>query len=151
MKNLPLILPTDPPASTPLSSFHIPSLQESPCASAHRGLLSVPCEPLVTPSRAQEGRWLSQSSAWQFLKVAPRSAASHQPVYTPCHSAQSLQSCPTLCFSVHGILQARILEWVAIPSSRGSSWSRDQTCVSFVSFTAGEFFTAELLGKPLTN
>ena len=41
------------------------------------------------------------------------------------------QSCPTLCdpvdcsspgSSVHGILQARILEWVAIPSSRGSSW-----------------------------
>ena len=39
------------------------------------------------------------------------------------------QSCPTLCncrlpaSSVHGILQARILEWVAIPFSRGSSWS----------------------------
>ena len=44
------------------------------------------------------------------------------------------QSCPTLCdpmdcslpgFSVHGILQARILEWIAIPSSRGSSQPRD--------------------------
>ena len=44
------------------------------------------------------------------------------------------QSCPTLCnhmdcsppgFSVHGTLQARILEWVAIPFSRGSSWPRD--------------------------
>ena len=42
----------------------------------------------------------------------------------------SLQSCPTLCnaidysppgSSVHGLLQARILEWVAMPSSRGSS------------------------------
>ena len=31
-------------------------------------------------------------------------------------------------FSVHGILQARILEWVALSSSRGSSQSRDQTC-----------------------
>ena len=31
--------------------------------------------------------------------------------------------------SVHGILQARILEWVAMPSSRGSSWPRDQTLV----------------------
>ena len=31
--------------------------------------------------------------------------------------------------SVHGILQARILEWVAMPSSRGSSRSRDQTCI----------------------
>ena len=34
-------------------------------------------------------------------------------------------------FSVHGILQARILEWVAMPSSRGSSQPRDQTGVSY--------------------
>ena len=34
--------------------------------------------------------------------------------------------------SVHRILQARILEWVAMPFSRGSSWSRDQTCVSYI-------------------
>ena len=56
--------------------------------------------------------------------------------------AKSIQSCPTLCnhmdpsppgSSVHGILQARILEWVAVPSSRGSSWPRDWTCVSYVS------------------
>ena len=47
-----------------------------------------------------------------------------------CGHAKSLQSCPTLCdpidcsvpgFSVHGILQVRILEWVAMPFSRGSS------------------------------
>ena len=35
--------------------------------------------------------------------------------------------------SVHGILQARILEWVAMPSSRGSSWPRDRTHLSHVS------------------
>jgi len=40
--------------------------------------------------------------------------------------------------SVHGILQARILEWVAISFSRGSSWPRDCTPVSC---TAGRFFT----------
>ena len=40
--------------------------------------------------------------------------------------------------SVHGILQARILEWVAVLFSRGSSWPRDQTCVSRI---AGRFFT----------
>ena len=39
---------------------------------------------------------------------------------------------------VHGILQARILEWVAIPFSRGSSWPRDQTWVSHIT---GRFFT----------
>ena len=40
--------------------------------------------------------------------------------------------------SVHGILQARILEWVASPFSRGSSQPRDQ---NWVSCTAGRFFT----------
>ena len=54
------------------------------------------------------------------------------------------QLCLTLCepmdysplgSSVHGILQGRLLEWVAIPSSRGSSQPRDQTRVSCVSWT----------------
>ena len=57
------------------------------------------------------------------------------------------QSCPILCdpmdcslpgSSVHGILQARILEWVAISFPRGSSWPRDWTWVSCV---AGRCFT----------
>ena len=56
------------------------------------------------------------------------------------------QSCLTLCdpmaccppgSSVHGILQARILEWVAISSSRGSSQLRDQTHISCVSWMVG--------------
>ena len=70
--------------------------------------------------------------------------------------AKSLQSYLTLCYpvdcsprgsSVHGILQARILEWVAMPFSRGCSWSRDQTCVSCSSCIAGRLFTTEPLGK----
>ena len=44
--------------------------------------------------------------------------------------------------SVHGILQARILEWVAIPSSRGSSWPRDQAVSLTSQALAGGFFTA---------
>ena len=40
--------------------------------------------------------------------------------------------------SVHGILQARVLEWVAVPFSKGSSQPRDQTQVSHI---AGRFFT----------
>ena len=43
--------------------------------------------------------------------------------------------------SVHGILQAGILEWVAMPSSRGSFPLRDQTCISYVSFIGRWFFT----------
>ena len=57
------------------------------------------------------------------------------------------QSCLTLCdpmdcsvagSSVHGIFQTRILEWVAVAFSKGSSQPRDQTQVSCIS---GEFFT----------
>ena len=56
--------------------------------------------------------------------------------------AKSLQSCPTLCdpmdynwpsSSVHGILQTRVLQQVAMPSSKGSSQPRDQTHISCVS------------------
>ena len=39
-----------------------------------------------------------------------------------------------------GILQARMLEWVAMPSSRGSSWPRDRTHVSYISSTGGGFY-----------
>ena len=62
-------------------------------------------------------------------------------------AAKSLQLCPILCdpidgsppgFPVPGILQARILEWVAISFSRGSSQPRNRTQVSCI---AGRFFT----------
>ena len=49
--------------------------------------------------------------------------------------------------SAHGILQARILEWVAMPFSRGSSRPKNWTLVSCVSCIEGRFFTTELLGK----
>ena len=50
--------------------------------------------------------------------------------------------------SVHGILQARILEWVAIPFSRGSPQLRDWTQASCI---AGRFFLSEPPGKPRGN
>ena len=69
----------------------------------------------------------------------------------------SLQLCSTLCdpmdcsppgSSVHGIIQARTLEWVVISLSRGSSQPKDWTRISCISCTAGRFFTIEPLGKP---
>ena len=61
-----------------------------------------------------------------------------------CHHAcmLSCSSCTQLCnpmdcslpgFSVHGILQARVLDWIAISSSRRSLWPRDWTCISCIS------------------
>ena len=71
-----------------------------------------------------------------------------EPLIFPCTvqyiqvCAKLLQLCPTLCdlmdcspagSSVHEILQARILEWIAMPSSKGSSRPRDKTQVFYVS------------------
>ena len=65
-----------------------------------------------------------------------------QPVLDACICAKLLQLCLTLCdpmdcnqpgSCVHRILQARILEWVAMPSSMGSFQTRDQTYVTYVS------------------
>ena len=63
---------------------------------------------------------------------------------TPCQlKVKVAQSCPVLCdpmdYTVHGILQATVLEWVTFPFSRGSSSPRDQTQVSYI---AGGFFTS---------
>ena len=68
---------------------------------------------------------IQQSHCWAYIKLV-------------CVCVQLLQSCLTLCdpmgcsppgSSVHGILQARILEWVAMPFSMGSSWPWDWTCI----------------------
>ena len=67
----------------------------------------------------------------------------HSHFISLCLHTKLLQSCPSLCnpmncsppdWSVHGSLQARILEWVAMPSSRGSSQPRDQTPISCISY-----------------
>ena len=92
-----------------------------------------------------------------LVKAHPHRMASH---YTSlrvnvalCVCVLVTQSCPTLCdptdcsppgFSVHGILQARILEWIAIPFSRGTSQPRDWTQVSCLT---GRFFTIWATGK----
>ena len=72
-----------------------------------------------------------------------------------------LQSCPTVCdpmdssppgFSHHGILQARILEWVPMSSCRGSTQPRDQSPVSCVSCTGRwVLYHQHHLGSPLSG
>ena len=71
--------------------------------------------------------------------------------HTHTHGIQVTYCNPMDCSlpgsSVCGIFMARILEWVAISSSRGSSWPRNQTHVPCISCIAGGFFTAEPRGK----
>ena len=55
--------------------------------------------------------------------------------------------CSPPCSSVHGILQARKLEWVVMPSSREFSQPRDQTHISYVSYIDRQVLY-ETVGKP---
>ena len=54
-------------------------------------------------------------------------------------SLSHVRLCDPMDYTAHGLLQARILEWIAFPFSRGSSQHRDQTQVSHI---AGRFFTS---------
>ena len=96
-----------------------------------------------------------------FLVLWPSDSGWDKPHQLPCPQAFGMYMymlvthlCPTLCdpmdcgppgSSVHGVLQARILEWVAISLFRGSSQPRDRTRVSYI---AGRFFITEPPGKP---
>ena len=83
-------------------------------------------DPGIEPASAVVPAWQADSLPLSHLG---------SPVKSPCVCSVP-QSCVTLCdpvdwsppgSSVCGILQARILEWVAMPFSRGSSWPRDRT------------------------
>ena len=95
----------------------------------------------------------SHSKSPLFFKAMAftfRFAALHQ-TFLKEMKVKVTQSCPTLCHPmdciVYGILQARILEWVAFPFSRGSSQPRDQTQVSH---TAGGVYQLSYQVSPLT-
>ena len=86
------------------------------------------------PTLISEEQTACCSGIQSFEILVSSSSESHLVVSDSCD--------PMVCSlpgsSVHGILQARILEWVAISFSRGSSQSRNQTHVSCI---AGRFFT----------
>ena len=81
-------------------------------------------------------------------------------IWCACVLTKSLQSCTTLCdpldssppgFSVYGILQARILEWVCMPSSRGSSNPGIKPMSLMSPKLAGRFFTTSTTWEALFN
>ena len=95
---------------------------------------------------------INESSKITYEELIHNMSWSYSCVYMTIISFS--QSCPTLCdptdcsplgFSVWGIFLGRILKWVAISSSRGSSWSRDWTRVSRVSSIGRKIFFYHLL------
>ena len=85
--------------------------------------------------------FISCTGRWILYHCATRSSIKMEIKMASCVCVLVTQSCLTLCdpmdcsppgFSVHGILQERILEWVAIPFTRGSFRPRDRTQDSFI-------------------
>ena len=88
--------------------------------------------------------------AWGRVSGGPRLVWLLRPLLKPLGTSICVLSRVRLCdptgcsppgSSVHGIFQTRILEWVAISSSRGSSQSRDRARIACVSCITGRFFT----------
>ena len=95
--------------------------------------------------RTQNRVWRQQWwMAYEQAKYGDGCCLVVEPYPTLCNP----MDCSLLCSSVHGISQARILEWVAISFSRASSQPRDQTQVSCL---ADGFFTTEPPGKILNR
>ena len=102
------------------------------------------------PSTEKESEHLLVFFCLKLLKYLPSQCLSDQEQVVSSSASETPKLVPQLCptfsdhmdysrpgSSVHAVLQARILEWVAISSSVGSSWPRDQTWVSCI---AGRLF-----------
>ena len=110
--------------------------------------LCLHCKP-CTLSPTTPGPLASHHSLWTLHAGCPVSGWLLL-IFSSCMRAKLLQSCLTLCdpmnaslpgSSVRGTLQARVMKWVVMPSSRGSSWPRGGICVSMSPLLAGGFFT----------
>ena len=112
----------------------------------------------VRKSHRESHRWQKREKNFFFPFLVPKlKMLVYDKMQICCCSfmcAKSLQSGSTVCnpvncsppgSSVLGILQVRIMEWVAMPSSRESSWLRDRTHPSMSPALAGIFFTTSVI------
>ena len=102
------------------------------------GLFTLPFADLTPPSRSSlESAFLMKLPIyiWAFLRILTLkhlSDDSQRTCSVTSVTCWTLQPCALPGSSVRGILQARVLEWVAMPSSRASSQPRDQTCITYI-------------------
>ena len=102
-----------------------------------KAALEIPHSPTEFSSlpTSIKATWNRLHHRWQVVAVCAKSLQLRLTLWDPL-------DCSLPGSSLHGIVQARILEWVAISSSRGSSWPRNRTCTSCIaSCIAGRFFT----------
>ena len=136
-----------PSASRPPTHYVVPRCEDprqtphqdaDPGADRTQGILSPP-----GPPRAPFLAGSAPCRPLPSLTLASTHLFSSSVTFSFPVKVKVTQSCPTVCEPmdciVHGILQARILEWVAFPFCRGSSQPRDHTQVSHI---MGRFFTS---------
>ena len=95
------------------------------------------------------GAWRKDWEIMEAMALGPPPGDHSWPCpASSCHAVVKVkvtQSCLTLCnpmeYTVHGILQARIMEWIAFPFTRGSSQPKDWTHISKSPALAARFFT----------
>ena len=107
------------------------------------------------------GIWQPVFCPFHFLVTSDLNSKKKGMFNSVMHGAYSVsQSCWTLCdpmdgslqgSSFHGILQARMMEWVFTSSSRGSSWPRDRTWISCVSCIGRQIFYLWATWEPLNS
>ena len=145
------------------------------CACVHAQLCLTLCNPMDCDPAGSSLHGILQARTLEWVAVS-FSKGSSQPRDQTCVSlslalaggffttsgtwerkSEVTQTCPTLCdsvdcsppgFSIHGVFQARMLEWVAISFSRGSSLPRDRTQVSCIE---GRCFTLRATWEACTN
>ena len=111
----------------PAQGAQIPSLVRELGSLILHGMAKMGKKKLFPPSK--QGNFLHTCiHAWESVSSPEDSGPTHS-FHSGERHVKVAQSCPTLCepmdYTVHGILQARILEWVAFPFSKGSSQPRD--------------------------
>ena len=113
-------------------SFPISWLFTSSPSNEYSGLISLGSTGLISLLSEGLSRVSSSTTNWNYRFFSTQPSLWSNSHISTCMRAQSLQSCPALCdpmdhglpgSSVHGIPQARILEWVAIPFSSDKVWS----------------------------
>ena len=129
-------------SQTRLSDFHFPHLASSYSMDSWTKQLWWPsglCMALIMSISSQKPIWLWPRQVPDIPATVTYPGLTYECVHAQsCPALQDLMDCSLPSSSVHGILQARILEWIAILFCRGSSLSRDWTWVSCI---VGIFFT----------
>ena len=140
--NCPLTWPPVPACLSQFLSF-LQDVTRCTCGQARRcGQELVKDEQDTRGRRNVTHRWKVEGRNPSFLQRKQAVLATDVHTQSLSHVwLCDLMNCSLPGSCVHGILQTRILEWVAISSSRGSSWPRDRTRVSYVSCIAGRLFT----------